>query len=236
MPNEINFFGGVFLLIDNYELVITSEPTTYSTSRELEWKHAIHAKATNNIPSNINGVNLSFRLSSNSRNGQPFDLDNLCEPVFSSLCKSGWFGGKRKNIQWWYAERQVSQPSGVTISSVIPKIENQHKKFLSATYNGTLPKNSKDISFIKWIKRITDQLNVQMINNSFGLRLQFGDEMINIGEIPTGRVKNVIDCLYPIMGGEIGKPNDWKVEKLLVAKGIPELMKDELRLDVFILD
>lgn len=220
----------------NYELVITSEPATYSTNGEMEFKNAIYDKVLSEIPSNINGVNLSFSVSSNTRKGHKFDLDNLCEPVFSSLCRAGWFNGKRPSIKWWYAERKVSQPSGVTISSVFPELDRRYKRTLSAKYKGPLPRNSRDELFIEWIKEVIHQLDINTTMKSFGLRLQFGDDMLNIGDISTGRVKNVIDCLYPLVGGEIGKPDDWKIEKLLVEKGKTELSKDELRIDVFVLD
>ncbi|MEH7126577.1 hypothetical protein V7127_25650 [Bacillus sp. JJ1773] len=40
--------------------------------------------------------------------------------------------------------------------------------------------------------------------------------------------------MYPLFGGEIGKPDDWKIERLFVEKGISELMKDEAKLEVFL--
>jgi hypothetical protein len=34
---------------------------------------------------------------------------------------------------------------------------------------------------------------------------------VNLGDIATGRLKNVIDCLYPVIGGRPGAPNDARI-------------------------
>lgn len=39
---------------------------------------------------------------------------------------------------------------------------------------------------------------------------------VNLGDISTGRVKNVIDCLYPVIGGSAGAPLDDRVTRLEV--------------------
>ncbi|MBZ0268569.1 hypothetical protein K8I85_10475, partial [bacterium] len=57
----------------------------------------------------------------------------------------------------------------------------------------------------------------------FSLGMAFGGA-INIGDIATGRVKAVIDCLYPWLGGNCGAPEDHRISALHVeqeAAGVP---------------
>lgn len=55
-------------------------------------------------------------------------------------------------------------------------------------------------------------------NTTFYVRLRFDSERLNIGEIVTGAVKSTIDCLYPIIGGENGRPEDWRITILQIEK------------------
>lgn len=43
---------------------------------------------------------------------------------------------------------------------------------------------------------------------------------VNIADIATGRVKNVIDCLVPVVGGKYGSPDDWRIDELLVTRRV----------------
>ncbi len=52
----------------------------------------------------------------------------------------------------------------------------------------------------------------------YAVGLRFGGSAVNIGDIATGRVKSVIDCLYPILGGVVGAPEDWRITSLYVEK------------------
>jgi hypothetical protein len=49
--------------------------------------------------------------------------------------------------------------------------------------------------------------------------LRFGAQAINIGDIATGVVKSLIDCLYPVLGGSAGDPADDRIDVLTVVKG-----------------
>jgi len=39
---------------------------------------------------------------------------------------------------------------------------------------------------------------------------------VNIGEISAGTVKSTIDCLWPIIGGKGGAPDDWRIKDMLI--------------------
>jgi len=50
--------------------------------------------------------------------------------------------------------------------------------------------------------------------------------------VATGRVKNVIDCLQPILGGPFGNPDDHRIVTLLVVKGVPGVPDRAARVSV----
>lgn len=45
-------------------------------------------------------------------------------------------------------------------------------------------------------------------------------------------VKSTIDCLYPIIGGKKGSPEDWRVDFLEVEKGVQDLDEDSVRIEI----
>jgi hypothetical protein len=47
---------------------------------------------------------------------------------------------------------------------------------------------------------------------------QIFPDRINRGEIATGAVKAIIDCLWPIIGGKPRAPEDWRIEELMVER------------------
>lgn len=62
----------------------------------------------------------------------------------------------------------------------------------------------------------------------YTLHLKFGNPRINIGDIATGTVKSVIDCLYPLLGGTPGAPEDWRIESLYVAKSLADVPENSV--------
>lgn len=65
------------------------------------------------------------------------------------------------------------------------------------------------------------------------IRFQFSSEKVNIGNIASGSVKSLIDCLYPILGGRLGAPDDWRVDILQVEKGVQGLLSDSVRISIW---
>lgn len=207
------------------ELCVPGEPATFATRGEKPWKEAVHAAASQVVPSleAVNGVSLDFILSSFSRNGHPFDLDNLCDPVFVSLKNAGWFGGKKSNVKWWRATKALGPVSGVRIvgQAESPPVE-QRQIIVQEVYQGELPHGGQHEGFATWARRIAETLNAP-VPERIGIGLRFGSSNITIAEIASGRVKNIIDCLYPIIGGEASAPHDWKVHELWVERSCLEL-------------
>ncbi|WP_377943913.1 hypothetical protein [Alicyclobacillus fodiniaquatilis] len=56
---------------------------------------------------------------------------------------------------------------------------------------------------------------------------------MNIGEIPDGPVKHILDCLHPILGGKEGSPNDMGIEQVTVMKGTDDLANDEIGITIW---
>jgi len=213
---------------------IPGNPVTYSTSKEKEWKETIE-QTLHDVPIPVcDGVTMAFSLKSFSRNGHPFDLDNLCVPVFSVLVGSlGWFASNKQNIKWWRAYKKIDSNSGLTIWAGDQDGINDSKRApdFYDEYIGPFPSHARDMAFIEWVrsKKTSDIPNF----STFHLELQFGGNRINIAEIVTGTVKHIIDCLYPILGGSEGAPEDWRVDCLEVTKGVDHIDENGVRIMIW---
>lgn len=214
---------------------VNGEPSSFSTAREKPWK----IKLEQQIPDyNINGLErgviLGYHLESMTVNGQYFDVDNLCEPVFSILInKKRWFKGKRPNIQWFRASKIKALKSGcdfIISDSIEPPISVIYKnQIFNKVYSGKLPKSATDIEFISWIK---ENYTPEKNNGSFYLKIEFSSPSVNLGDIATGKIKSIIDCLYPIIGGTMGNPEDWRINVLEVKKGVETIPENSIRVTV----
>lgn len=215
-------------------IAIAGEPATFATSAEAAWREIVIAGATGRIPADATGLSIAFDLSSATRNGHYFDLDNLCEPVFSGLTRAGWFHGKRPNIRWWQASKRVALPAGVEItpSSVANPPEIVGSAF-KATFSGMLPKGGSDLAFPEWVRTNMGNLDFSDTEHRLGVALRFGSGSVNIGDIATGAVKRIIDCLYPLIGGAASKPHDWKVHVLFVEKGCDDVESGAVEVSVW---
>ncbi|VVB90323.1 Uncharacterised protein [uncultured archaeon] len=177
---------------------------------------------------------MDFHLESMKVNGMYFDIDNLCEPIFSVLInKKGWFGGKRPNLKWFRATKLKDLKQGCcfkiynSLESVSPISCND--VIYSKTYAGNLPKSATDAEFISWIEENYSELKHI---SSFYVKIEFSSSTINLGDIATGRIKSIVDCLYPIIGGNKGSPDDWKINILEVAKGVKTIPKNSVKVSI----
>ncbi len=208
--------------MSNSQFWVHGVPATFATKGEIPWRKALeHAICSIPIPSNENfGLNLKFILPTLTPNNQPLDVDNLCEPVFSVLInKLGWFGGKPSGLQF-----SVETKIPLEMTRVFGNL------LFDAVFEGELPRKATDNNIPSWLNSLKkfDQQN----NDRFVIRLQFGGLKLNIGNIATGEVKSIIDCLYPVIGGLKGKPEDWRVDVLQVEKGTTNL-NDSVRISIW---
>ena len=163
-----------------------------------------------------------------------FDIYNLCEPVFSSLInKKGWLGGKRPNLKWFRATKMIDIKHGCSfkICNSLESVSPIKYKYAinSKIYSDNLPKNATDAEFSSWVK---ENYNVAKHLSSFYVKIEFGSSRINLGDIATGKVKSIIDCLYPIIGGNMGSPEDWKINILEVSKGVKTISENSTRITI----
>ncbi len=97
---------------------VQGEPATFATSGEASWKERLlECAPPPALAGRETGMDLRFSVSSLRRNGQPFDVDNLCDPVFVVVIrKAGWFGGRKTGLSWWSATKRLGQPPGCQIA------------------------------------------------------------------------------------------------------------------------
>ena len=205
------------------EFFIPGVPATFATKGEIPWRQTLARSIEDPDDQAFLGVRLSFILPTLEPRGHPLDIDNLCEPVFSILINaSGFFKGRRPNLLWWEATKvqgtkcgvrvilEQSQPRGLTSELGEPSF-NQ-------LYSGTLPSSATDPDIPNWLSSLGVCKAVEG-SGRFALQLDFLNPRVNVGNIATGKVKTIIDCLYPLLGGSKGKPEDWRIDRLLVTKG-----------------
>jgi len=207
------------ILLKN-EYWIPSNPVTFATRGEKPWKKILedNLPASSRMGKNERGLTLDFSLTDLAPDGHPLDLDNLCEPVFSIIVnRKGWFNGSRQNILWFKAKKTQSQKSGLLIKfhqEVVPNkiIENL---IFNEYYSGPLPTSATSPELPAWIN--SKYKKREDIENII-LHLKFDDPRLNLGDIATGKVKATIDCLYPIIGGYQGAPEDHKISEFQIEK------------------
>ncbi len=220
---------------------VPGEPATFATSGEKEWRDQLMRKIPIRVAgAGARGLVLRFECSSSSRRGQPFDIDNLCEPVLSILVnKRGWFGRRRPNILWWRAVRHFSGSPGchiAVLSTEALEIDVAMSHVLQdAIFHGQLPVDAQDPVLPSWL-RSKDAKSTRVGDPRFGVQLCFHGTRVNLGEIATGPVKHVLDCLYPVLGGDPKSPEDWRIELLQVEKNCDHVQNGTLRLRIWVVD
>jgi len=192
---------------------ITGRPAPFATAGERPWKEAIAAALASSAPSAHGSfLELDFAVAPAIGYARGADLDNFCEPVFSVLAnRLGWFAGRRPNIRAFRARKTLAEPTGcrVRISSERwrdPWIEGA--VLLNGVSAGPLPVSARDETFAAWAAGT--MVRPASESGVLAVELHFSGP-VNLGDIATGRLKNVIDCLYPILGGRPGAPNDARI-------------------------
>lgn len=86
-------------------------------------------------------------------------------------------------------------------------------------YHGKVPENPYDLVIPAGVY-FPKPFRKPHIHDRYMVRLQFGGEEINIGDIITGKVKEILHGLHPIIGGSPETPEDWRIHVLQVEKGV----------------
>ncbi len=203
-------------------LWIAGRPATFATAGEKPWRQQLLAQLP---PPSLEGMemgmSLEFTLASLAPAGKPLDVDNLCEPVFSVLVnKEGWFGGRRPTIRWWQATKQVGEKTGcrLTISTEAATVCPDATPVCDSVYEGPLPCSATDGSVSEWLLGLRERHGWNTIPKKCTVYLGFGAGNVNLGDIATGAVKAFVDCLWPLLGGVPGRPEDHRISRLVVEK------------------
>lgn len=217
------------------EFVVRGEPYPFATRGERIWKQILDDKVASNAAGALSrGAVLHFGYTPALHNGY-MDIDNICEPVFAvALNRKRWFGGSRANLQWFVATKSVRRTPGVTLTFTQENHRifevNEGSVLLDSIYPELLPHSGRDERCVSWV---TSESSAGASHwGRFSVLLQFASGAINIGDIATGRVKNIIDCLFPVLGGSVGAPHDHLIDFLHVEKGVSTLDGDSVRVVV----
>jgi hypothetical protein len=215
---------------------VEGTPATFATKGEIPWRSRIIDTVPFDQYEGANGVSLDFSLPNLAPHGHPLDTDNLCQPVFFALKKIGYFGGTYADIQWWRATKKQSTPSGVSITfgQKAPKelTELLGPPFFRATYVGPLPGSATDLELPTWLESL-ENLPIPEATSRLALSIHFGSSSVSLGNISTGKVKSLIDCLYPIIGGGKGAPDDWKIDLIHAEKDRLNRNPDSVKITIW---
>lgn len=206
------------------EWFIPGEPPTWLGSGERDWKARL-AEAVKLAPAPF--LNLDFRVSSFLRAGHRFDLDNMVTPVFDQL-----LGPRRSELRralhGWSARRGLSPQPGLRIveadSARNDSMGGEDCLVLDLAYLGGLPADSRGKG-VEFAQAVVHALGAwsPSAEHRFAVDLGFGDDVQDITWVAEKPVKPVVDCLFPVLGGRPGAPEDWKIERLRVQRGLSDL-------------
>ena len=146
----------------------------------------------------------------------------------------GWFGKSRTNINWWHATKELNSEEGCEIeinTSKKPSVP-ESPPFFNDRYTGTLPKSAKHKETIFWCRESINQQNLELIPNIFVLYLSFINIKINLGNV-TGNMKSMIDCLHPVWGYSSNRPDDHKIQELIVDKRSDQNLDKEVLVKIW---
>lgn len=211
---------------------VSGSPIGYSSAGEKGWRAQIMAKVPT-APQTHAGTGLfaDFHIFLPTTKKPGFDLDNLLDPVFSAvITRQGWFSGNRQNLWWVAAQKRVAANPGLRVAVLeqAPHLwtDSDPAVALDDVYGGELPESSADKKYVAWVER---QMRRRLVRGKVGIRLDFADEGVNLGDVATGKFKVLIDGLWPILEVARGAPadrpvaDDKRVAALIMRKGIADL-------------
>jgi hypothetical protein len=202
---------------------VSGVPTGFANGTpEQRWKEALReALALHFVDDGARALRLHFVLPPAAPGRPGGDIDNLLDPVLSVLVgELKWFGGRRPSIGSIEAikERGFEPGCELELLSEPPRSSAPPAPLFDAIFQGPLPRSGKDENFTRWV-------GGQVVNGvaligepGVGVALTFHGPRINLGDVATGRPKNVIDCLWPLIGGVAGAPDDHLVTELRLSR------------------
>ena len=213
--------------------LVQGTPATFATAGEKAWKEALAAAAPEpSLDGHELTVECRLTVAELAPRGRPRDLDNFMEPVLSALVNQrGWFGGTRTKLRGFSAIIEEGSDVGGAFG-ILPTFSSRPlggSPIFDGTYRGPLPTSGAAPEIPAWLGECGD---VPAAPASAGVYLGFGTFDVNVGDIATGPVKSVIDCLYPILGGKPSAPQDHIITQLVVEKGAHGVPEDGVQIRV----
>jgi len=195
----------------------------------VDWKRAVLAHVPD-APAITSQTGLAIEFAIPDPHKQ--DLDNLAEPVLSVVVNQrGWFGGRRPNLQWLALSKAPGDALGCRI---IPLDEApvdwlpDDLAVIDEIYLGPLPTSARSVEFAAWAtERCTMGGDVR-----YAAAISFGGRR-NLGDIATGAVKPIIDCLWPLWGGSPRDPHDWRLDRLLLTQCCEDVPSEAIMISVW---
>ena len=133
---------------------VAGQPATFATAGEKPWKNLLaEGMPAASMGGREVGLSARFVLPTLAPAGNPLDIDNLCEPLFSILVnRAGWFGGVRPNIRWWCASKEEGAEHGcrITVSSDPTPPLDKRLPLMEGTYAGPWPHSAKAHGVAEW--------------------------------------------------------------------------------------
>lgn len=204
-------------------------PATFATRGEKPWREAVAASVSRQPADGLTYRVLSAAFvtppSASGRRAQ--DVDNLMEPIIWALVgRLGWFGGRRTNLDEWFATiRHGVEPGaelGLADEPLAALVAMAAETLAIGTYSGPLPNCATHPEACAWSETLAHSLEWRP-REACGLELAFASPTVNIGDIATGPVKAMIDCLYPLIGGSRGHPEDQRIRTVVVRRNVPDI-------------
>ena len=202
-------------LLDRF---VTGKPASFATAGEQPWKHAVVANLGGLSPDpRAAFLELDFVVAPATGYAEGADIDNLCEPVFSALVnRLGWFGGRRPNVIAFRARKVVGLQTGCRVRVTGARWEDvwiSGTDLFDDSTTMSLPQSARDEAFASWVAK--GMVRPAGPTGDLGVEIRF-QGLVNLGDIATGRLKNVIDCLHPVIGGSARAPFDDRITSLEV--------------------
>jgi hypothetical protein len=199
---------------------VPGTPITFAGGEpEKAWKQLVVAHVPG-APAETTETGLALEFA--VPNSRKQDLDNLAEPVVSVVVnRCGWFGGRRPNLQWLALCKTVARPLGCRISPLAKAPEHwtpARAPIVNEAYLGSAPVSATSSDLAAWL---ADRCEPG-VDRRYAVALRFADRP-NLGEVATGKVKPVIDCMWPMLGGSPGNPEDWRIDTLMLSRESPDL-------------